>query len=71
MVMLSLRYELMFCDVDSEELLDLVSKAGGVSSFLHDAVHLSASVVLPVIREQMQVRELTQTPSAVVFCATL
>jgi hypothetical protein len=46
----------MFCDTDSEELLTLVSKAGGIGCLLQDTVHLTTTVVLPLIQRQMQAR---------------
>ena len=50
------RYEFMFCDTDSEELLALVLKAGGIGCLLQDTVHLTTSVVLPLIQRQIQAR---------------
>ena len=55
---LHLRYEFMFCNTDSEELLNLVALSGGVGCLLQDTVHLAATVALPLIERQMQVRKL-------------
>jgi hypothetical protein len=46
----------MFCDTDSEELLALVLNAGGIGCLLQDTVHLTTSVVLPLIQRQIQAR---------------
>jgi hypothetical protein len=46
----------MFCGADSEDLLNLISEAGGASCLLQDTAHLAASVALPLIQRQLQVR---------------
>jgi hypothetical protein len=53
----------MFCNTDSEELLNLVALSGGVSCLLQDTVHLAATVALPLIERQMQVRKLLTNTS--------
>jgi hypothetical protein len=44
----------MFCGTDSEDLLNLVSNAGGAACLLRDATHLAATVAMPLIQRQMQ-----------------
>jgi hypothetical protein len=45
----------MFCNTDSDELVNLVSEAGGISCLLQDTVHLATTVALPLVQRQMQV----------------
>ncbi len=46
----------MFCNTDSEEMLSLVSQAGGVGCLLHDTIHLASTIAVPLLQRQLQVR---------------
>lgn len=64
-----LRYELMFCNTDSDELVNLVSDAGGISCLLQDAVHLATTVALPLVQRQMQVSKTASAhPRRKLYC---
>jgi hypothetical protein len=64
-----LRYELMFCNTDSDELVNLVSDAGGISCLLQDTVHLASTVALPLVQRQMQVSKTASAhPRRKLYC---
>jgi hypothetical protein len=62
------RYELMFCSADSEELVALVSQAGGVGCMLQDIVHLTTTIALPLVQKQMQVTPQNRPPALTTLC---